>query len=109
MKSLAPVHFRALLRLADRYDHDDFVAAATKAQDFKRFDANAVERILERDYGPGDHDTTPLISGLGPLIVGDVDQGDLDAYAHLDSLNDQDELPEDTEPATHPDKDKEES
>jgi transposase len=109
MKSLAPVHFRALLRLADRYDHDDFVAAATKAQDFKRFDANAVERILERDHGPGEHDTTPLIGGLGPLIIGDVDQGDLDAYAHLDSLNDQGEQPEELEPAKQPDKEREEA
>lgn len=97
MKSLAPVHFRALLRLADRYDHDDFLAAATRAQDFKRFDAHAVERILERDYGPADHLPIPPMGGIGPLILGDVDHGDLDAYGHLDTRNDQDDQPGDPE------------
>ena len=85
MKSLAPVHLRALLRLADRYDHHDFVAAATKAQDFKCFDAHAVERILQRDVGPGHEEAIAPLGGFGPLLVGDVDPGNLDAYAHLDS------------------------
>ena len=88
MKSLAPVHLRALLRLADRYDQCDFIAAATKAQNFKCFDAHAVERILERDYGPGHEDPIAPLGGLGPLLVGDVDPGNLDAYAHLDSRQD---------------------
>jgi transposase len=102
MKSLAPVHFRALLRLADRYDHDAFIAAATKAQDFKRFDAHAVERILEREHGYADQSLIPPLGGFGPLILGDVDSGDLDAYSHLDTRNDQGELPQDNEPDHQP-------
>lgn len=85
-KTLTHIQLRALLRLAERYGHDDFVAAATRAQEYRRFDAGAVERILEHDFplppeSAADH---PPLGGAGPAIVGEVDAPSLDSYAHLD-------------------------
>jgi transposase len=85
MKSLAPVHIRALLRLADLYGEQAFIAAANRAQHYRRFDARAVERILERDHGPVDDAPLTPLGGFGPALVGDVDQGSLDDYGHLDA------------------------
>lgn len=84
MKTLAPVHLRKLLRLAEAYGQDAFVAAATRAQAFRRFDALAVARILERDHPePPDEPIIPL-GGVGATVLGEVDPGSLDGYAHLD-------------------------
>jgi len=83
-KTLAPIHFRALIRLADRYGEPGFLAAACRAQEYRRFDALAVERILERTSPPPDEPVPPL-SGHGPLILGQVDSGALDSYSQLDS------------------------
>lgn len=83
-KTLAPIHIRALIRLADRYGEPDFLAAASRAQEYRRFDALAVERILEQTAPPPDEPLPPL-SGHGPLILGQVDSGALDSYAELDN------------------------
>jgi hypothetical protein len=84
MKTLAPVHLRTLLRLAERYGHDAFLAAATRAQEFKRFDSLAVSRILERDHPePPDEPIIPL-TGAGAVALGEVDPGSLDNYKDLD-------------------------
>lgn len=90
MKSLAPIHLRTLLRLCDHYGEEPFLAAARRAQDFRRFDALAVERILERA-----HPTTaaqlaapqPVVplSGHGPATLGQVDCGTLESFAGLDA------------------------
>lgn len=84
MKALAPIHFRALLRLAERYDEATFLAAAIRAQEFRRFDARAVERILESS-GAVPLDEPPPLGGLGAVLLADVDSGSLDTYAALDS------------------------
>jgi transposase len=84
MKALAPIHFRALLRLAERYDEAAFLAAATRAQEFHRFDARAVERILETQGAIPVDDPAPL-GGLGAALLSDVDSGSLDAYGQLDT------------------------
>lgn len=84
MKTLAPVHLRRLLRLAATYGQDAFLAAATRAQAFRRFDALAVERILQRAHPePPDEPTGPL-GGNGATVLGEVDAGTLDSYGHLD-------------------------
>jgi hypothetical protein len=44
MKALWPIHLRALLRLCDRYGAEAFRAAATRAQEYRRYHARAVER-----------------------------------------------------------------
>jgi hypothetical protein len=85
MKSLAGVHLRALLRLAERYGTEAFVAAAEHAQHYRRYDARAVERILEQRHGPGDDPALTPLAGSGPDLVGDVDGGALDTYAPLDA------------------------
>jgi len=90
MKSLAPIHIRTLLRLCDRFGEEAFLAAARRAQDFRRFDALAVGRILESDYPAAAAQAdaacpvTPL-SGHGPAALGEVDSGSLDSFSRLDS------------------------
>lgn len=87
-KTLAPIQLRALLRLADRFGHDDFVTAATRAQDYRRFDAGAVERILERDCPiPPESDVQAPLNGAGPALVGEVEAPSLDGYRQLDEAS----------------------
>ncbi len=83
MKSLAGVHLRALLRLADRYGTEAFVAAAEHAQCYRRYDARAVERILEQRHGAGEDPHLTSLGGFGADLVGEVDGGELDAYSHF--------------------------
>ena len=85
-KTLAPIHFRALIRLADRYSEPDFLAAASRAQEFRRFDALAIERILGQTAPPPDEPVPPLC-GHGPLILGEVDPGALDSFAQFDAAD----------------------
>jgi transposase len=84
MKTLAHVHFRALLRSCERYGQESFLAAATRAQEYRRFDAGAVERILERAHPLPDGDQVAPLSGLGPTVLGEVEPPSFDGYAHLD-------------------------
>jgi len=90
MKSLYPIHLRALLRSCDQYGEEAFLLAARRAQDFHRFDALAVERILERAHPATAAQvaaTEPIapISGHGPAAVGEVDCGTLESFAGLDA------------------------
>ena len=106
MKSLAPIHLRALLRLCDRYGEEAFLTAATRAQDFRRFDALAIERILERA-----HPTTAAelaaaepalpLSGHGPAALGEVDPGSLESFAALDGATSTADDPDPTEGDPH--------
>ncbi|OGS10984.1 MAG: hypothetical protein A2285_03840 [Elusimicrobia bacterium RIFOXYA12_FULL_57_11] len=84
MKTIAPIHLRALLRLSDTYGLEAFLAVAHKAQEHKRFDANAVKRILEREYPQAAEDHATPLSGVGPAIIGEVEKATLDEFAHLD-------------------------
>lgn len=84
MKTLAGVHVRRLIRLADQYGHAAFVAAASRAQAFRRFDALAVARILERDHPEPAGDPAGPLGGNGATLVGEVDAGSLDRYAAID-------------------------
>lgn len=88
MKSLAHVHLRALWRLADRYGDETFGQVATRVQTYRRFDAQAIRRILEREYPLADPQDTPspLTSAARVLLeLGEVDGGSLDDYEHLDT------------------------
>jgi transposase len=86
-KSLAPIHYRALIRLVDRYGEPAFLVAAERAQRFRRFDAHAVRRILEQDAPLPDHDRPAPLTGLGPLVLGEVEPASLDGYADLDAAD----------------------
>jgi transposase len=85
MKSLAHVHISTLLRLANKYGQEGFVAAATLAQDHRRFDALAVQRILERDHDPLEVSEIAPLAGFGPALIGDPEPGSLEEYGHLDT------------------------
>lgn len=84
-KALTPIHIRALLRLVDTYGEEAFIAAAGRAQEYRRFDAPAVQRILELEHPMvSDGDLSAPLGGIGPVILGEVDSGSLDGYGHLD-------------------------
>jgi len=85
-KALAPIHLRALIRAADQYGQEAFLAAALRAQQYRRFDALAVERILAHDHPLPEHDSPALLTGTGPVVLGEVEPGSLDRYAGLDAL-----------------------
>jgi hypothetical protein len=80
--------------LAERYGEDAFTSAASRAQDYRRFDAFAVERILEHQAVPTLDEPMAPLGGVGAVLLGDVDSGSLDTYSHLD-----------TEPTTRSNKD----
>jgi transposase len=85
-KTLAPVHIRALLRLVDRFGEPAFLAAASRAQEYRRFDPAAVRRILEREHPLADEiDPVPPLGGIGPIVLGEVEPASLDSYGHLDT------------------------
>jgi hypothetical protein len=84
-KSLAPIHYRMLIRLADRYGQDAFLEEALRAQHYRRFDALAVERILARDHPLPEHDSPAPLTGLGPVVLGEVEPGSLETYSRLDA------------------------
>lgn len=84
MKTLAPVHIRKLLRLAERFGQAAFLDAARRAQEFRRFDANAIARILEDEHPDSAEEPTAPLTGNGAVAIGEVDQGSLDGYGHLD-------------------------
>ncbi len=85
MNRLTPIHIRRLLRLAESYGEQALIAAATRAQEYRRFDAHAVERILERNYPLLDDAPLTPLGGVGPLLLGEVEPGSLDDYSGLDS------------------------
>jgi transposase len=89
MKSLAPFHLRALLRLCEDYGEEAFLTGARRAQSFRRYDAYAVERILETEYPDVAANllTEPVapLSGHGPAALGEVDCGTLESFSALDS------------------------
>lgn len=94
MKSLAHIHVRALLRLAAQYGADPFHAAAERAQSYRRFDAHAVRRILERDHPlpPEEPPHSLTAASRVNLLLGEVDGGSLDSFADLDTWSDSDGL-----------------
>jgi transposase len=89
MKSLSHIHLRALWRLADHYGEKHFHEAASRAMAFKRFDAHAVRRILERDYPLPPVEPRSALGATARVLMelGEVDSGSLDDYAYLDSVD----------------------
>jgi transposase len=83
-KSLAPIHYRALIRLSDQYGEPAFREAALRAQQYRRFDVGAIERILTHDHPLPDYDRPMPLTGIGPLVLGEVEVGSLDTYGRLD-------------------------
>jgi hypothetical protein len=85
MKSLAPVHIRALLRLLDAYGEDAFLEVTNRAQEYRRFDARAVQRILERNSPLPDTSPVSPLGGVGTILLDGVESGSLDDYGSLDA------------------------
>jgi transposase len=84
MKNLAPVHIRALLRLHDAYGQDAFLEAVRRAQEYRRFDARAVQRILEREFPLPDLSPIASLGGIGTMLLDNIASGSLDDYGGLD-------------------------
>jgi len=86
LKTIAPIHLNALLRLADIYGQDAFLDAATRAQEFRRFSHYAVATILKKKYPLVPEDSTAACAGIGSILVGEVEESDMDDFAELDTL-----------------------
>lgn len=106
MKSLAPIHLRSMLRQCDRYGEEAFLTAARRAQQFRRFDALAIERILERAHPStaaqwAQAEPVAPLTGHGPVALGEVDCGSLDSFAALDDAAPTTKTPTPTETNPH--------
>jgi len=111
MKALAHIHLRALWRLAQTHGDAHFLTAATRAQEFRRYNALAVGRILERIDPLPDEPPLPVDAATrARAALGEVDDaGSLDQYGHLDSEaadtppsqpeDDEPSVPDDAEPS----------
>lgn len=86
LKTIAPIHLNALLRLADTYGYNAFLDAATKAQEFRRCSCYAVEKILKKKYPLLPEDSSAQGAGIGSILVGEVEDSDMDDFAELDTL-----------------------
>jgi len=89
MKGLSHVYLRDLWRLADQYGDTALSDAACRAQEVKRFNSHTVRRILEREHPlpPQREPITALHNAARVLLqLGEVDSGSLDDYAHLDTI-----------------------
>jgi len=87
MTRLTHIHLRAMWQLANRYGDEAFLEAATRAQSYRRYDAHAVRRILERTFPMPDEEPAVPLGATSRVLaeLGDVDSGSLDDYAHLDT------------------------
>lgn len=87
MKALAPIHLATLLRLARSYGDEAFLAAVTRVVEYRRFDAGAVRRLLEREHPlpEGDLDVPPIGNAAGTILLGEVEPPSLESYGHLDT------------------------
>ena len=94
MNRLTPIHIRSLLRLAETYGEAALSAAVARALAYRRFDAHAVKRILERDYPLLDDTPLAPLGGIGPVVLGEVEPGSLDDYSDLDGTPDSTETGE---------------
>jgi hypothetical protein len=104
MKALAPVHLRALWRLADTYGEEAFLRAANRALEYRRFNAEAVRRILEREHPvPEPPPVTPMSPAARTLaLLSEVEPGSLDSFAHLDKATPSEATPNESVPETPP-------
>lgn len=86
MKTLFHVHLRELWRMSEAWGEQLFLQAALRAQAFRRFDAMAIKRILERNHPLPDPDPISPLGTEARLLceLGDVDGGSFDDYAYLD-------------------------
>jgi transposase len=100
MKALAPVHLRALWRLADTYGEQAFLPAAQRALEYRRFNAEAVRRILEREHPlPEPPPVTPMSPAARTLAqLSEVEPASLDGFAHLDQAEESASTPPDVQP-----------
>jgi len=105
MKALAPVHIRSLLRLCDHYGEEALVAAVSRAQHYRRFDANAVQRILERAHPLPEGDHVAPLRGIGPMVIGEVAPPSFDGFADFDRATHSGIAPSATHPESDPPKD----
>jgi hypothetical protein len=89
MKSLAHIHLKALWRLAEAHGDAYFLTAATRAQDYRRYSAQAVGRILERiDPLPAEPPLPLDPNTRARATLGEVDPASLDQYGRRNPQGD---------------------
>jgi len=84
-KSLSSIHLNALIRLAQQYGDDALNDAGRHAMMHKRFSSDSIKSILEMRYPEKPEQPALPLNGLGGAMVGDVEEGDLDEFAILDT------------------------
>jgi hypothetical protein len=102
MKSLWHIHVRALLRLAALYGDEAFLQAAKLAQQHRRFNAEAVRRILERAHPipPCQPPIPPVGADARALYqLTETDPASFEPYQYLDSAEPTRTDPVSAEPA----------
>lgn len=87
MTTLAPIHFSALVKLASRYGDEAFLPAAGRAQQYRRFDGNAVRRILEREHPlpEGDGTVSPIGTAAASQLLGEVEPATFAEFDYLEN------------------------
>jgi transposase len=104
MKGIYPIHLRSLIRLANQYGDEVFCQVATQIQQAKRFDSQAVRRLLERDHRLPENEPKTSLTAAARVMheLGEVESGSLDDYAHLDSgTSNQTTNPDQSVPSSH--------
>src|SRR5207247_10712371 len=97
-------HLRALGRVAATYGEEASRRAARRALDYRRFNAEAVRRSLERAHPvPEPPPVTPMSPAARTLaLLSEVDPASLDSFAHLDTATPAEATPNDSVPETEP-------
>ena len=90
-KSLAPIHLNALVRLTGQYGDKAVIEAGRHAVLHKRFSADSIKSILEQHCPEKPEQLVLPLNGLGGVIVGDVEESDLEEFAVLDNYESEDE------------------
>lgn len=88
MKALTSVHLRQLERLVELYGERRAQAAVARAMKYRNFNAQAVARILEKDYPDVFPDPPVFPLTAGPAVLGaldDIETGTLQHY-RFDSM-----------------------
>jgi hypothetical protein len=68
----------------EAYCQDAFLEAVRRAQEYRRFDARAVQRILEHDFPLPDLSPVAPLGGIGTALLDGIVSGSLDDYGSLD-------------------------
>lgn len=89
-KNLLSIHLNALIRMAEQYGDDALNDAGQHALHHKRFSADSVKSILEQRFPERPDQLVAPLNGQGGVMLGEVEESDLEEFAILDSYESED-------------------